>query len=396
MRSGFFAGTVAWPNVFFQSQGSASDPMRADIAIEIDTTGASFQDVASGLVSNYMLMVPSDDPGAPGFVVPIASYPEAAPALNTAAWAACRSSCSAGAAASCLPQTGAAPYGGQRSGDHRQRHRRRLERAQPPREQGVHRAGQRAARAGANPDLSPGPVTAVQYVACDYKGTALVPVITLPRQLIDAGNTPPPSPPPPSPPSPSPRPGASPTPAQPSPPPPAPAKAPPTQVTPPPPPGGLQGPAVAFIATLPTYTVESFNQAAQDAYAASLQKAALGAKTVPVGRIRSVTSASTAAGGSARRLLSINAGGVVVDTVVQAGPADTTASLILLTALRNKPSVVLPPAQVRKRNLSPPLTPLRSLLLCKLFLPRLPPLLFGCTLCSTVPPRWPMPLSSTV
>ena len=346
VRSGSFTGTAAWPNVFFQSQASASEPsLRADVAMELETAGASFQDVVSGLIANYLLMVPSDDPGAPGFVVPTASYPESAPALNTGAWAACRSSCSAGAAVSCLPQIGAAPYGSQRSATTASVIAAAWNALNRPVTKACSVLGN-GQRALINPDLSPGPVTAVQYVSCDYKGTALVPIISLPRQLIDAGNTPPPSPPPPSPPlppSPSPRPGAPPAPMPALPPPPTPAKAPPTQLTPPPPPpGGLQGPAVAFIATLPTYTLDSFDASAQDAYAAALQKAALGATTVPAVRIRAVTSASSSS--TARRLL--KAGGVVVDTVVQFAPTDTTASLILLTALRNKPSAVLPPTQV--------------------------------------------------
>ena len=373
VRSGAYAADAAWSNAFFQADARAGDgPLRASLELGLSGDGGSFQDPMLALTNSYLLLVPSDDPSAPGFVVKSAAYPEAVPALDPTAWAACRAAACSAAAGACAPQDGPAPYASQRGVTSASVVAASWAALGRPVGKTCQVLGNgRQATHAAN--LSPGPTYASQYISCDYQGTYLMAVATLPRAAVDAGNAPRQPPPSPSPPSPASSPVmpmtsspesspatqvASPvsSPAAPVANAPAPQSSPPPRSSPPPPPksASLQGTAVAFVATLPAYTSNTFEEVS---YAASIQKAVVGATAKPAVRIRAV--AGVAGGAAARRLLQ---GGVLVDTVVNFAPEDTTPALVLLNALKTKPASVFPASQVGRipyRRRRPPCVPCR-------------------------------------
>lgn len=67
VTSGFYSATVNWPNYFYQKIGDpSSSTISASIELQMDTQASSFNDLILDLMNNYTLLVPADDPTAPG------------------------------------------------------------------------------------------------------------------------------------------------------------------------------------------------------------------------------------------------------------------------------------------------------------------------------------------
>ena len=355
IRTGYYSSSISWPNMFFDKKGVSSDgkvQASVEFAAESATVG-SYLDVTSTLINNYMLLVPQSDPGAPGFVIPNDKLGEQAAAMDTAAWSACRAAKCGDPLGAYAPAQGPTPFAASQSvtsasiiADSWNALKRSTTKKCT-----VLGNGQQQFM---NSDLTMGATHAAQFVSCDYPGTYIVPVVKLPRQVIEAGNTappppspPPPSPPPPSPPTPSVLPTSSPVPPSPkltSTPPPLP-RAPVVSPPPPPPPvSRLQGPAISVVLTLPAYTPAEFNATGQEAFMKAMTKAAVGAAVPPTYRFRSIKAADE--GGRRRRSRALLAtAGTQVDAVAYYAPADTTPASLVLSLLQTKPSAVFPTSQ---------------------------------------------------
>jgi len=359
VSSGHYTSSVVWPNYFEQKAGIPSDSSISGwIDLQMDSQASSFNDLIVDLLNNYVLLLPVGDPVAAGFVVPASTFPQAPEPLDAVSWAQCRTSNCGAPLGSCDPKQGPSPYPSYRNitaASILEQNWTNLGRGVPKTCQ-VLATGQQAF---IKEDFSLGSVHAVQYVSCDYQGTALVSSVVLSRESIDAGNTSPPPRPPPSPFPPSPKPTISPagTATSISPPPSSSTVVfkPPTQnaalgSSPPEamPTSARQGPAVAFVASIPAYSPTTFDATAQGEYVKSIQKSIIGVTSTPQVRIRSLSPLETTmnSGTVARRMLrSQSPGGVDVDTVVEFDPTDTTAASSFLTTLRTEPSRVFPPAK---------------------------------------------------
>lgn len=272
--------------------------------------------------------------------MPNSSLSEAPQSLDIASWAACRSSQCGASLGACTPSQGPTPYAAYRNVTAAtiiQQDWNALGRS-VTKTCNVLGIGQQQF---INMDNSLGPYQATLFVTCDYQGTAIVPSIALSRQAIDAGNTAPPPSSPPPPPTQLPPGKAAPATST------SPQALPPPAVQPSPqnpsPNTSVQGPAVSFVATLPTYSISSFDDGAQAQYTATIQQAILGCSAPPTVRIRSVVASGSTGGTGNRRMLL--ASGVDVDTVVDFVPTDTTAASAFLTMLQTSPATVFPPAE---------------------------------------------------
>ncbi len=368
VRAGTYTAVAAWPNVFQNKDArvtGGSAGVRAAMELFLDRADATFVDAPKELLGEYLLR-PASDADAAGFVVPAAAFPEAAAPLDAAGWAACRRTNCGRPAGGCVFQE-ATPYAARRGVTTAKvladAHALTASGKAVPRTCWV--IGLETLRLQ-TADLSPGAAFPAQAVGCDYAETGLAATVHVPRRDLELGFPPAPpparSPPPPptqaapvvapapppagAPPSPSPTLTSSPSPS------PVSAVAPVPEAAPtlstaspaPPAPPAPAGPAVWFVARLPVYTVTTFDAAAEAAFVKRVVRAALGASTPPVVRIRSVT-AAVAGGegaGAARRRLA-QAGGVDVDAIAAFAPADATPAAVLAAALRAASATVFPP-----------------------------------------------------
>ena len=192
IRTGFYTGSISWPNIFQNTTGVSSDgQIQATISFSGDGTSGSYLDVLSPLANNYTLFIPITDPGSPGFIVPNYKLSEAPKPLDYSSWSACRSAQCGAPLGSCTSGQKATPYSDWQSvtsGKIVADSWNALKRNTTKQCTTIGNGRVRFQEA----DLSYGNTHFTQYISCDYQLTHLVPVIRLPRSIIEAGNTAPP------------------------------------------------------------------------------------------------------------------------------------------------------------------------------------------------------------
>lgn len=375
IESGRYAATLSWPNVFVNKTAAPSNAALATATIEqfAEDASASFSDLILDLVSNYTLLLPTSDPSSQGFVVPTSTFsPSAQPApLETTAWTACRTASCSAPLHSCAPKQAASPFTAYQTTTAAtiiSKNWNKLGK-NVPKLCNVLGTGKKTF---VNPDFTQGATHAALFVRCDYLQTKLVPVMFLDRKAIDAGNSMSGND---TVPTPALLPGtsspttammaspsttttvaiatASPSPSfllQPSISPPMPPSVPssnqsPSISTPSPTPStssssssplaslAVQGPSISFDAFFPMFTKDTFNATIQSIYMRVVLEATtaavIGITSQPVVRIRSIQPNVND--------ITATSKGVVVSTVVDFSPKDTTASSAFYGKLKNFP-----------------------------------------------------------